>query len=259
MAYNGQKQESTTQSPYLMVFGKEPALFTLKTVTTLADPTGLKVNDIFAIHADAQAEMELARERQRRAYNSRHQPMEFAVGDHVLVDLTNYRLRLDPTDVARSKLGPKYAGPFPVKSRVGRLAYELSVPPWFKAHPVLPITALEPFKGDPATSTPRPQAGIAAEGGRDELRVKAFLGRRPSALAGGTRFDYLVKWDGEPPTWQSDNRLPLLAWARDAFEKRARTELGMKRLRHHSTIVLPEARSRAMELEAEDKLPEGVA
>ncbi|CAD6910792.1 unnamed protein product, partial [Tilletia controversa] len=186
-------------------------------------------------------EMELAQERQRRAYNSRHQPMEFATGDYVLVDLKNYRLRLDPTEQARSKLAPRYAGPFPVKSRVGRLAYELDVPPWFKAHPVMPITALEPFKGDPSTSTPRPQAGIAAEGGANELRVDSFVGRRPSILEGGKHFDYLVKWLGSSPSWQSDNRLPLLGWAKEAFEKRARAELGIKRLRHHSTIILPEA------------------
>ncbi|KAE8237440.1 hypothetical protein A4X06_0g9228 [Tilletia controversa] len=254
MAYNNQKQESTTQSPYLMVFGREPVLFPLKTLTASADPAGVKVKDLFAIHADARVEMELAQERQRRAYNSRHQPMEFATGDYVLVDLKNYRLRLDPTEQARSKLAPRYAGPFPVKSRVGRLAYELDVPPWFKAHPVMPITALEPFKGDPSTSTPRPQAGIAAEGGANELRVDSFVGRRPSILEGGKHFDYLVKWLGSPPSWQSDNRLPLLGWAKEAFEKRARAELGIKRLRHHSTIILPEATALALELEEADSL-----
>ncbi|KAE8266963.1 hypothetical protein A4X09_0g5384 [Tilletia walkeri] len=72
MAYNSQRQESTKQSPYLMAFGRDPAIFPLKTLTRLADPAGLKVNDLFGIHADAQQEMEMAQERQRRAYSSRH-------------------------------------------------------------------------------------------------------------------------------------------------------------------------------------------
>ncbi|CAD7063863.1 unnamed protein product [Tilletia caries] len=132
-----------------------------------------------------------------------------------------------------------------VKRRIGELAYELDVPEWFTAHPVLPITALEPFKGDPDHFVPRAQAGVAAEGGLDELRVKGFLGRRPTVLDDNGKFDYLVEWAGPAPTWQADTKLPGLRWAQRRFEKRARTELELRRLRQRDTIILPDGQARA--------------
>ncbi|KAE8218640.1 hypothetical protein CF319_g7522 [Tilletia indica] len=259
MAYNSQKQQSTGQSPYRLVFKRDPAVFPLRELAKSADPTASKVNDIFAIHADAQAAAELARERQRHNYNAHHRPLDFNVGDAVLINLKNYRFDLDPTEQARAKLGPRLAGPFRVKRRVGRLAYELDVPYWFKAHPVLPITALEPFRGDPDTVVPRQRAGVAADGGSMETQVKGFLGRRPTRFSEGERFDYLVEWWGPAPTWQCDTRLPGLAWARKTFEERARTELQLARLRGNMTIVLPTAKQRADELDAVEHNEEDAA
>ncbi|KAE8183304.1 hypothetical protein CF336_g8230 [Tilletia laevis] len=145
--------------------------------------------------------------------------LDFKVGDSVMVDVKNYRMRLDPTDQARTKLAARYIGPFKVKRRIGELAYELDVP--------------------------EAQAGVAAEGGLDELRVKGFLGRRPNVLDDNGKFDYLVKWAGPAPTWQADTELPGLRWAQRRFEKRARTELELRRLRQRDTIILPDGQARA--------------
>ncbi|KAE8255065.1 hypothetical protein A4X13_0g3178 [Tilletia indica] len=255
LAYNNQRQESTGESPYKLVFGRDPSVFPLRTLTASANPSQGRIADLFALHADAQAAIELAQERQRQQYNRSHKAVEFAVGDPVLIDLKNYRFNVDPTAQARVKLGPRYAGPFKVTERVGRLAYRLDVPSWFKAHPVLPVSALEPFIGDADKVAPRPQSGIAADGARDELRVLAFLGRRPTSFVGNQTFDYLVKWAGPPPTWQSEDNLPGLSWARQTFETRARNELGLRQLRKKERIILAEGMERALELE---QVAEGV-
>ncbi|KAE8179705.1 hypothetical protein CF328_g9391, partial [Tilletia controversa] len=107
MAYNSQRQSSTTFSPYRLVFNREPSVFPLRDLAQAADKTGAKVNDIFAVHADAQAAMDIARERQRAGYNSRDQPLEFAVGDAVMISLKNYKFDLDPTENARAKLAAR--------------------------------------------------------------------------------------------------------------------------------------------------------
>ncbi|KAE8188155.1 hypothetical protein CF336_g6274 [Tilletia laevis] len=246
MAHNAQKQASTGQSPFMLAFGREPSIFPLKdSVLAAGKKPNATVAGLLAIHRDAQESAALAQERQKRAYNERHMKLDFKVGDSVMVDVKNYRMRLDPTDQARTKLAARYIGPFKIKRRVGDLAYELDVPEWFTAHPVLPITALEPFKGDPDHFVPRAQAGVAAEGGLDELRVKGFLGRRPTALGESGKFDYLVEWAGPLPTWQADTKLPGLRWAQRRFEKRARTELELRRLRQGDTIILPDGQARA--------------
>ncbi|KAE8250222.1 hypothetical protein A4X03_0g6494, partial [Tilletia caries] len=245
MAYNSQRQSSTTFSPYRLVFNREPSVFPLRDLAQAADKTGAKVNDIFAVHADAQAAMEIVRERQRAGYNSRHQPLEFAVGDAVMISLKNYKFDLDPTENARAKLAARQGGPYKIKARVGRPAYELEVPEWFRAHPVLPISALEPFHGDPDNFHPRAQAGVAGGGGEDELRIRDFLGRRPTQLREGIAFDYLVKWAGPKSTWQCDSRLPTLEWPKKKFERLAREQLHLTRLSRTATIILPEAQDRA--------------
>ncbi|KAE8193096.1 hypothetical protein CF328_g5148 [Tilletia controversa] len=246
MAHNAQKQASTGQSPFKLAFGREQSIFPLKdSVLAAGKKPNATVAGLLAIHRDAQESAALAQERQKRAYNERHMKLDFKVGDSVMVDVKNYRMRLDPTDQARTKLAARYIGPFKIKRRVGDLAYELDVPEWFTAHPVLPITALEPFKGDPDHFVPRAQAGVAAEGELDELRVKGFLGRRPTALGESGKFDYLVEWAGPLPTWQADTKLPGLRWAQRRFEKRARTELELRRLRQGDTIILPDGQARA--------------
>ncbi|CAD7067519.1 unnamed protein product, partial [Tilletia caries] len=100
MAYNSQRSTSTTFSPYRLVFNREPSVFPLRDLVEATDTTSAKVNDIFAVHADAQAAMDIASERQRSAYNSRHQPQEFAVRDAVMISLKNYKFDLDPTENA---------------------------------------------------------------------------------------------------------------------------------------------------------------
>ncbi|KAE8185881.1 hypothetical protein A4X06_0g7125 [Tilletia controversa] len=103
MAHNAQKQESTGQSPFMLAFGREPSIFPLKeSVLAASDRPNATVAGLLAIHRDAQESAALARERQTRVYNDRHLRMEFKVGDSVMVDIKNYRMRMAP----RTKHGP---------------------------------------------------------------------------------------------------------------------------------------------------------
>ncbi|KAE8187394.1 hypothetical protein A4X06_0g5989 [Tilletia controversa] len=257
MAYNTQTQETTQEAPYKIVFARNPRVFPLaETLHQVQDQEGAAstgtVTDLgalLAFHADVQDRIIRAQERQSEEYNRRHLDWTPSVNDWILVRTEHYKQRLDPTQRAKAKLSPKLMGPFRIAELIRPGTYQLEVPPWFKAHPVFPVQALERFNGDPRTVTPRPLVGTMEEGSRPERRVSAFLGRRPTQYIDGQRFDYLVKWAGGiEPTWQCDRRLPGMHWARRDFAQRIKAEKGINRLTKGREWVLDIAEERARQL-----------
>ncbi|GJX10236.1 hypothetical protein Tco_0200095 [Tanacetum coccineum] len=67
-----------------------------------------------------------ARDRQKSYADNRRKPLEFSVGDKVLLKVSPWKavVRFGK----RSKLSPRYVGPFKVVERVGPVAYRLRLP-----------------------------------------------------------------------------------------------------------------------------------
>ncbi|GKA66986.1 hypothetical protein Tco_0766794 [Tanacetum coccineum] len=70
--------------------------------------------------------LQAARDRQRSYANVRRKPLEFQVGDRVMLKVSPRKgvIRFEK----RGKLNPQYIGPFKILKRVGPVAYTLELP-----------------------------------------------------------------------------------------------------------------------------------
>ncbi|XP_027357489.1 uncharacterized protein LOC113866890 [Abrus precatorius] len=93
--------------------------------------------------------IKVAQDRQKNYHDQRSKPLEFQVGDHVF-------FRVSPiTEVDRAlksrKLFPKFIVPFEVLSRVGPVAYHISLPPNLSnLHHVFHVSLLRKYIPDPS-------------------------------------------------------------------------------------------------------------
>ncbi|GKF39524.1 hypothetical protein Tco_0119585 [Tanacetum coccineum] len=70
--------------------------------------------------------LKTARDRQKSYADNRRKPLEFSVGDKVLLKVSPWKGVVHFGK--RSKLSPRYVGPFEVVERVGPVAYRLRLP-----------------------------------------------------------------------------------------------------------------------------------
>ncbi|KAD7116856.1 hypothetical protein E3N88_04124 [Mikania micrantha] len=70
--------------------------------------------------------MAAARDRQKSYADKRRKPLEFQVGDKVLLKVSPWKGVI--CFGKRGKLNPRYIGPFEILKRIGRVAYQLNLP-----------------------------------------------------------------------------------------------------------------------------------
>jgi hypothetical protein len=146
--------------------------------------------------------LRLAQERQAAYANRSRRPVNFDVGDDVLLSTRNIRLAHPGTH----KLLPKFIGPFKVTMKVGPVAYELELPANLRIHDVFHVSLLKAYV--PGRS-PVPPPAVLLDGSL-EYEVEQIMAQRERRVGKRTRNEYLVKWLGyghEHDTWEPEANL----------------------------------------------------
>ncbi len=159
----------------------------------------------------------------KHRYDSKHKPIEMQVGDRVFLRLHDgYGI----PGVKNPKLGAQRCGSFPIVRKVGKLAYELKLPPTMKIHPVVSISQLEPAPegSDPyervlnAEPPPVVEVGTPDE---PEWEVERLVDRK---WDGRRRcFTYLVKylgWGPEQNEYQTEGSLTNAKELMDEYDEK---------------------------------------
>ncbi|XP_022894023.1 uncharacterized protein LOC111408507 [Olea europaea var. sylvestris] len=98
-------------------------------------------------HADlARSCLNKARRRMKKWADKKRRPLEFKVGDQVLVKILPQQFKAYRS--VHKGLVRRYEGPFPVIAKVGKVSYRLDLPSTLKIHPVFHVSMLKPYHED---------------------------------------------------------------------------------------------------------------
>ena len=161
------------------------------------------------IRADATDALAMAQTRMSHYYDKNHSAKDMPSQVYIrMVKGINRGYRL-PGNTALSVIRQ---GPFHILRKVGRLAYELDLPPYIKIHPVISVIHLEPYLPDPY-HRPRPKPGPVLVGDQEEYTVDRIIDHELRHR----KIFYRIRWQGyeaTDDTWEPgsyiESRVPNL-------------------------------------------------
>ena len=206
-----QLQENIQMAPYETLYGRpcrSPLCWTKVGESPITGPdligdTYEKVNFIRQCLLTAQS-------RQKRYAGVRRRPLEFEVGDHVLLKVIPKRgvVRFG----RRGKLSLRFIGPFEILERIGTVAYRLVLPPSMSGvHEAFHFSMLRRYTPDPAHVVDWGQVEIDTDGTFEEGPV-CIVDSRDRVLRRKTVRLVRVLWRHcgvEESTWEREDTMWL--------------------------------------------------
>lgn len=216
LAYNNSVNATTKMTPFQVAYGYEidvPAsiLFEDNSSPSLV-PSAQEFHKNYATILQVVKEnIARAQDQQAKHYDKRRKHEIFVEGDMVLLSTTN----VQPASIAhrpKSKLQPRYCGPFRVSKVISDVAYKLDLPPSMRVHPVFHVSVLKRYM-DPKGQFPQrhvePPLPLLINDAL-EYEVEQVLDKRVIRTRGKPIVQYLVKWKGyqdHDNSWEPEENL----------------------------------------------------
>jgi hypothetical protein len=207
-SYNNSYQASIRMAPYEALYGRpcrSPGCWTEVGEKLLLGPEIIQetTEKITLIRE----RMKAAQSRQKAYADWRLRPLEFAVGDHVLLKVSPMKgvMRFGQ----KGKLSPRFVGPFPIIARVGTSAYRLDLPPKMAGiHNVFHVSMLRKCVFD-TTRISLPADLEISEDVTYTVRPTAILARDVKRLRSKDVPLLKVQWgnDEKDVTWVTEEKM----------------------------------------------------
>ncbi|KAI3819482.1 hypothetical protein L1987_13321 [Smallanthus sonchifolius] len=152
--------------------------------------------------------MAAARDRQKSYADKRRKPLEFQIGDMVLLKVLPWKgvIRFGK----RGKLNPRYVGPFKIVKRIGPVAYQLDLPEGLSGvHDVFHISNLKKCLADESLAVPLEELHIDEQLRFIEEPVE-IMDREVKTLKHSKIPIVRVRWNsthGPEFTWEREDRM----------------------------------------------------
>jgi hypothetical protein len=143
--YNTSFHASINCSPFKALYGREPNLGGMLQCENVSP--GDEQFDWLDHTTVLRAQIARAQQRFKKKADKNRIEREFNVGEQVLLKLQPYAQSIVANRPC-AKLAFKFFGPFAVEQRIGKVAYQLILPPESCIHPLFHVSQLKPFTPD---------------------------------------------------------------------------------------------------------------
>jgi hypothetical protein len=192
-AYNNAIHSATGRSPFMALYGWQPALTPSNVVTNVPEANELADN------IQKQWEEVASALRQSKSRLTEGQvtevPISFEVGEEAWLNGKNINLK-----TKSDKLTERRLGPFKVTEKISDRAYRLELPETMRVHDVFYVGLLSKVKRNELQAWENRPPPITVDG-EEEYEVEGIMDSRESK----GKWEYLIKWKGYGPeesTWE---------------------------------------------------------
>jgi hypothetical protein len=176
-SYNNHVHSSTQQTPFLLDTGWHPQMgFKPHQPPSRVEMVNEITDWMKATLEEAKSALTKAKDDMARYYNQRQSPApSFVPGDMVYLDSDDIQMTQPSKKLSHCRLGP-----YPVKSRVGKYAYHLTLPfSMRRLHPVFNIVKVTLAPEDPICGRHQdPPPPLELVDGEEEYLVEEVLNSR---------------------------------------------------------------------------------